>query len=150
MAKQLLHRGTLLQVFVRTAIGPPAVFDFLCPATSKGISMKTELEDATTIECSTPNAIPTSSYLPVKTMTDATISGRLDAIKIRPLREAFRLAQAINLRLLLDLPLASGGGSWQGDFWIESLDIATADNRMVTFSATLKGDGEVPWTNAAS
>ncbi len=150
MATQNIHRGNVLQVFNRIALGPPAVYQFLCMATTKSIKFATTLEDATVYDCDDPSKVPVRKSIPRQRMAELPISGKVDALRFATIRLAEEQAALINMRILVDLPLAQGGGYWQGDWWIESLEIGSTDNGIITFAASFKSDGLFPWTNAAS
>lgn len=149
MATQQIHAGTKFQIFNRISTGP-SVYEFLCMASTKAANFASEMEDATVYDCADPTKVPVRKSIVRKRMLDVPISGKVDALKFKALRDAEEDSTTLNLKIVIDVPLAQGGGYWSGDFRIESLEVASSDNGIVTFSAQLKSDGEYPWTDAAA
>ena len=130
----------------------PEVFAADCLInTSRGIQFQSDTTQTVMPDCDNPDD-PAWKSLQKDGLT-ATISGAgmLYTASLSEWFTWFNSDNAKNVRFLLNVPLASGGGYWQGAFKLTDFQPQTDGNKDVaTCSVTLVSDGPVTWTDAAA
>ncbi|MGY2051681.1 phage tail tube protein [Methylobacterium sp. JK268] len=124
---------------------------FLCTVTTKDLTRTWEYEDATMPDCDNPSAVPPRRSLKKSSAWSVNASGIADARSYRDLDAAAADPDTpMYVRILVAKPAASGGGHWDGAVWFENLKIESQDMGVVKFSAQMRGEGPLTWTNAAA
>lgn len=129
----------------------PETFAHACTInTSQDFTIEATTTDATEPNCEDPDA-PGWVLRSVDTLS-ASINGAgtMDPLSYARLRDAQLSGEPINVRSLLDLPKAQGGGWYAGRYIITSLGIAKEGKGYVSTTLAMQSDGEVKWVEAAA
>lgn len=129
----------------------PEVFAHNCSInTTREFTLEASTVDGTAPDCDNMDA-PAWVLRSIDTLS-AGISGAgtMDPVSWGVLRTKMLAGASFNMRVKLDLPLASGGGYFSGAFVINSLGAAKEGKGYVTCSVSLQSDGEITWTDAAA
>lgn len=139
-------RGTKLQVKRKNG----ASFDLVCMASTKGLTKTNTFDDATVLDCDNPDlAMNRRSILKQKSWS-IDISGIADGHGFAVLDGDCNSETPVTYQFVNTLPMAAGGGTYQGDVWYENLAITTSDNGVVNFKGQLRGEGPLVFTAATS
>jgi tail tube protein len=128
----------------------PEVFTFVCIAQTKGLTKTNEYEDATVPDCDNPTSIPNRKSIVRSHQWGLTFSGICDAKQFRVIDQDCDSETPINYQLLIDKPVAEGGGTWTGPIYFETLTVTSTNNGLVNFNATTRGDDKLTWLDAAA
>lgn len=80
---------------------------------------------------------------------DIVGAGMLDTASLNFFTVWYTSGDARNIQFALDVPLADGGGYFQGDYVLKTYGVAGANRReKATFTATMLSDGPVVWVPA--
>ncbi|ACL62058.1 phage tail tube protein [Methylobacterium nodulans] len=121
---------------------------FLCTVTTKDLTKTWEYDYATVPDCDSPDALPARRSIKKMSAWSVNASGIADAKSYRELDAAAEADTPMFVRILVARPAAAGGGHWDGAVWFENLKIESQDMGVVKFSAQLRGEGPLAWTNA--
>jgi hypothetical protein len=128
--------------------GQPETFLYLCTVTTRKISQKLEFDDAMLQDCDSPGQLPIRVSVPKGKTWDGTFSGKVDALRLPTLQGDFDGGMVHSYRFEFRLSGGQGGGYYQGQAFVETLDIESSENGITSFSATLRGQGDLWWTAA--
>lgn len=149
MAVQKLVDGRNIRFKRRTSAGPPAVFEFLCLFSSVQHEVNIQSERFPLPDCDTPSNLP-SMFTSVSAVGDTfTCSGRMDASKVKVLREAARSGAAGVYQFEIAETALNGGGTLTGSFKLTAFNEGTNEGNTATVSATFASDGPITWADAA-
>lgn len=129
----------------------PEVFSHNCSInTTREFTIEASTNDGTQPDCDNLDA-PSWVLRSIDTLS-AGISGAgtMDPVSWGVLRTKMLAGLSFNMRVKLDLPLASGGGYFSGAFIVNSLGMAKEGKGYVTCTVSLQSDGEIVWTDAAA
>ncbi|SEE59673.1 hypothetical protein SAMN05519104_6669 [Rhizobiales bacterium GAS188] len=151
MASQPIVRGTLFRLNRSTSnpVASPAVYNYVCSAITLSFSQKQVLEDATVADCAAPTATPTRAAVIKERMWELTVSGKMDPLGADLMEQDYNADAPYPYQVIRDLAGSAGGATWQGNVWITDLTLAKNDNGIVTFTATMQGDGPLTKTALA-
>ncbi|PNG27004.1 phage tail tube protein [Methylocella silvestris] len=125
----------------------PENFIFLCTVTTRGLDMTNNFDDAELQDCDSISALPVRVSTPKSKNWSISFSGKADASRFQSLYQDQVQIQKNNYQLGINLSGAQGGGNWQGQAYPETLKVESNENGLVTFSGTLRGQGDYPtWT----
>ncbi|CDZ43194.1 Hypothetical protein NGAL_HAMBI1146_59670 [Neorhizobium galegae bv. officinalis] len=129
----------------------PEVFAHACTInTSQDFTVEATTTDATEPNCADPDA-PGWVLRSVDTLSASVNgAGTMDPMSYGTLRDKQLSGEPINVRVLIDLPLAQGGGWYAGRYIITSLGVAKEGKGYVSCTVALQSDGEVAWIDAAA
>lgn len=149
MAKPKTASWSKLIIQVGDGATPTEVFTAQCGLTSKGISFSGDVNDVSVPDCDDPDA-PAWAERTVATKS-ATVSG--DGVLATDHREDwdewFQSGVARNCRILIDIPLADGGGYYEGKFLLTTFTInGNQDDAKLTVEVEMQSDGPVVWVDA--
>lgn len=139
--------GKDLRVMRKTSPTDPAP-TFMCTVTTKSLTETVEYEDATIPDCENPDAVPARRSVPKMTAWSLIASGIADAKSYKQLRADSKAGVPLNVQILVARPAAEGGGHWDGAIWFENIQINSDSMGVVKFSAQMRGEGELAWTDA--
>lgn len=134
----------------------PEVFAHACTInTSQDFTIESTTTDAQEPNCEKPDA-PNWILRSVDTLS-ASINGAgtMDPLSYARLRDIQLDAEGesgggLNVRVLMDLPAAQGGGWYEGRFVITSLGVSKEGKGYVSCTVALQSDGVVGWVAAAA
>lgn len=130
-----------------------STYTFLCLALSRDFNLVTEFDDVTMPDCDTPSNVPHAASLPKMQKAELTISGVVDAVKFDTIRDDRALSAAgtaVNYQIQFADTGANGGGAWTGSWHFETLQVRATDAAgKVEFTAKLRSQGTITWTDAA-
>lgn len=128
----------------------PEVFAHGCTINGqRAISLQAETNDFVLPDCDAPEAMAWLSR--EKRALGATISGEgvLNSTDLETYFQWFVSADGRNVRTILDVTGANGGGYMAGRFLLTALEVSGNRGEKVSVSLTLLSDGVVAWTDAA-
>ena len=149
MAKPKTASWSKLYISVGDGATPTEAFVRQCGLTSKGISFTSDVADVAVPDCDNPDE-PAWSERTVSTKS-ATVSG--DGVLATDHREDwdlwFQSGVANNCRIEIDIPLADGGGYYEGRFLLTTFTInGNQDAAKLTIEVEMQSDGPVTWVDA--
>lgn len=118
--------------------------------TSQDFTIEATTTDATDPNCLDPDA-PGWVLRSVDTLSAAINgAGTADVVSYGVLRKKALTGEPFNIRVLIDLPKAQGGGWYAGRFVITSLGLAKEGKGYLSSTVALQSDGVVAWVEAAA
>jgi hypothetical protein len=128
----------------------PEEFNHSCTInTSQDFTIEATTTDATEPNCEDPDA-PGWVLRAVDTLSAGINgAGTMDPMSFGALRDHMLAGQPFNVRVLLDLPSAQGGGHFQGRYVMTSLGIAKEGKGYVSSTVAMSSDGEIAWVAAS-
>lgn len=129
----------------------PEVYTHNCTINlSKEFTIEASTIDATEPNCEDEDA-PAWVLRAVDTLSAGISgSGTMDPSSFAVLRAKILAGTEFNVRVKIDLPLASAGGYFQGAYILTSLGLAKEGKGFVSASVALSSSGEVTWVDAAA
>ncbi len=129
----------------------PEVFAHSCTInTSQDFTIEATTTDATDPNCENPDA-PGWVLRSVDTLSaNINGAGTADAISYGVLRKHMLSGEPFNVRVLMDLPKAQGGGWYAGRYVMTSLGLAKEGKGYLSSTVAMQSDGEVKWVEAAA
>ena len=127
-----------------------SAYVFICLAHSKGVTRSNSFESYMALDCDSPASPPVTKRHKTGSDWSMPFSGVMDAARFALLRAGADESASSQWRIVVDVPLADGGGQWDGAAWIENLEISSQNLGTVRFTANLVADGALPWTDATS
>lgn len=128
----------------------PGVFVAPCGITTKGIDFTAESNDFNIPDCDDPDAPAWTERVVSALSAGVSGSGRLDMGSLTIWREWLFSGAEKNIRVILDAPLASGGGTYAMSAILTSLNIGAEEKGFATIEVSIASHGEVTWTDAAA
>lgn len=108
-----------------------------------------DFDDSTVANTDTPGALPNRSSVPKMYAWSQSVSGLFDPVEFAALRAAARQGQPLYLQIVIARTKANGGGRWDGAVWFENIQHSYDSLGVVKFSAQMRGEGDLVWTQAA-
>lgn len=129
----------------------PEVFAWPCGANTRSASFTKEMSEETLLDCLDPLGAPSSTYRSaISQDTSLSIAGKI-AMQAWPVwREFVDGDESRNIQIVIDEPLAKGGGYWTIAAHLSSFEINAEGKDTMSFTAELVGDGPRAWTDAAA
>lgn len=124
----------------RMVTGAPV---FVCTAVNTGLTQTKEFDDATMPDCDDPTAIPNRKSVVKMKSWSLSFGGKAVMAHYSDLKADYDSEGAVAYRVVANPLDGAGGGRWDGNIHIETLEMAKSDNGIVTFSATCRGDGDL-------
>lgn len=127
----------------------PEEFAYNCTInTSQDFTIEATTTDATEPNCEDPDA-PAWVLRSIDTLSAGINgAGTMDPLSYATLRDFMLAGQPFNVRVMLDLPSAQGGGHFAGRYVMTSLGIAKEGKGYVSATVALSSDGAVTWVPA--
>lgn len=117
-------------------------------------SQDNTVKEVTIPNATNPDAPAKTIYFPEASKDQATLSGTIDLTTRKLLQAANDKVRdsgaATNFKILVDEPLAKGGGNWAGLAYITGLKMTGQERDVWKFSCTLNFVGRATWTDAAA
>lgn len=133
-------------------VTPNEGFTAPCALRTRGINFESTQSETAPLDC-LDESIPVGMKRVTVTKT-ATISGTgvVDPDDLATWRAYFTGGAAKNVRFQVAIPLADGGGYWQGPFILRVFELtAERDGEgVVAFSLELISAGDITWTDASA
>lgn len=150
MAKPNTAKGTKLRLFMESAPGS-GVFTAFCGLTAKSINFQTNTNETVVPDCDNPDDPAWRELTKVSRFADISGSGLMDLLNARPRYwAAYNSADAVNMRVEIDVPLAQGGGYWEGAFMVTGMNVGGNDGELVNVELAIGSSGEVAWVDAVA
>lgn len=135
-----LQRGVNFGLLAGDGATPTEVFSAVCIATTLKFDMKIDTDDAMVIDCAAPQNLPVRASVAKGQTWDVSFSGKADYTKFETI-EAKMDGAPHNWQVERYGTGADGGGIWQGGAILTDLSMDKSENGIVSFSASLKGQG---------
>jgi hypothetical protein len=119
---------------------------FVCTAVNLTYTQTKEFDDATIPDCANPTAIPTRKSVVKQRSWAMNFGGKAVMAHYTDIQTDFDSEAAVPYRIVATPIDNNGGGQWNGNLHIESLEFGKNDNGIVTFSCQARGDGDCPFT----
>jgi hypothetical protein len=131
--------------------GSPTTWEAPCSInTNREFTIEAAVSEVPEVDCDDPDA-PSWVARAVETLSAGLSgAGTLDTPDFEQWRDWMLSAEEKEIRIKLDVPLADGGGWFQGPFLITSLGLGKEGKGFTTFSCELQSAGEITWTDANS
>lgn len=130
----------------------PEVFTADCLInTSRGIQFQSDTNEFVMPDCDNPDDPAWKSV--TKDGLSATISGAgmLYTASVSDWFDWYKGDIGKNIQFALNVPLASGGGYWEGSFKLTNFEVTSDGGKeQSTCNVTLVSDGVVTWTDASA
>lgn len=148
MAQPTTLRFSKFKVLLETTPGS-GLFSAPCGFTENSLVLTADTNSQLIPDCDDPDA-------PIwqgreKTARSAAVSGAgvIAMEDFERWREAYDSDLPVLCQIRLDLPGASGGGRYEGNFHLSSLQLGRTYGQKGTLSVNLESDGVVAWIDAA-
>ena len=132
----------------------PEVFASPCGVGTRSMTFSKSTGEAALLDCDTPLDVPAAmTRWSESDDTSVSFQGLLakEALPTwRAWADAVGDAAVRNIRIMIDEPLADGGGYWELPAILTSLEMSTEGTGRANVSATISGAGRRVWTNAAA
>ncbi|WEK05775.1 MAG: phage tail tube protein [Candidatus Devosia phytovorans] len=127
----------------------PEVFTYNCTInTSQDFTIEGTTVDATEPNCEEPDA-PAWVLRSIDTLSAGINgAGTMDPMSFARLRDNMLSGEPFNVRVLIDLASAAGGGHFAGRYVATSLGIAKEGKGYVSATVALASDGAITWVPA--
>jgi hypothetical protein len=119
---------------------------FVCTAVNVTFTQTKTFDDATIPDCSNPIAIPTRKSVVKEKTWAMNFGGKAVMAHYTELQSDFDSEGAVPYRIVATPIDNNGGGRWDGNLHLESLELGKNDNGIVTFTCQARGDGDIPFT----
>ncbi|MCA2372203.1 hypothetical protein ATU3B_11290 [Agrobacterium genomosp. 3 str. CIP 111-78] len=129
----------------------PEVFAHSCTInTSQDFTIEATMTESTDPNCENPDA-PGWVLRSVDTLSaNINGAGTADPVSYGVLRQKMLSGEPFNVRVLVDLPKAQGGGWYAGRYVMSSLGLAKEGKGYLSSTVALQSDGVVAWVEAAA
>lgn len=131
-------------------VGNPGTFAHRCSInTRRGITFGSSPTDALIPDCDAPDE-PGWMNREIDGLTaDIVGDGMLDSASLNFFWTWYASGDARNLQVALDVPLADGGGYWEGAAVLSTFGASAGGRReKIEFTATMLSDGPFDWVPA--
>lgn len=132
----------------------PEVFAFPCGAGTRSITLTKNTGEEALLDCDDPLDVPAAmTRWMVSDDTQVSFQGRVATESFATWRawaDSVGASAIKNIKIMMDEPLASGGGSWELPAILTSFEMSTEGTGTTTFSATIQGAGRRVWTDASA
>jgi hypothetical protein len=152
MAQQKTVKFGLFKVELGNG-GDPETFAAPCALRSKGIQFQGQSSEVYLLDCEDPDAASWASRNITGQSATMTGAGTVDPDDLSLWWDWFNSAAAKNIRIGPRLPLASGGGYWQGPFIVTNFAITSSkdDNGgRATFELEMQSSDPIAWVPASA
>ncbi|GEP12255.1 phage tail tube protein [Methylobacterium gnaphalii] len=146
MAEPQLLPGNRFRAYRATGQTP----EFVCLATSITLTITNAYEDATVADCDNPLETPWRKSVKSSSSWGGRFSGSIAADHLDDFRADVSSEDAVPYQFQVDRNAAGGGGKWAGNVFYENFEITKNNNGIVSFTAQLRGDGPLVWTDASA
>lgn len=117
---------------------------------TKEKTLTNQFDDATVPDPATPGEPVQQQSYKKMTAHGVSISGVCGPVEFRLLEEDARSPDPVRYRFAIELPLARGGGYWDGLVHFDNLNMTSGDNGVARWTSQLRVEGDMPWTDAAA
>jgi hypothetical protein len=130
----------------------PEVFTADCLInTSRGIKFQSDTNQTIMPDCDNPDDPAWKSVTKDGLSATITGAGRLYTASVSDWYDWFNGDDSKNVQFDLNVPLAKGGGYWQGAFKLTDFEVTSDGNKeQSTCNVTLISDGPVAWVDAVA
>ncbi|QMV02574.1 hypothetical protein GHV40_14275 [Devosia sp. D6-9] len=127
----------------------PEVFEHNCTInTSQDFTIEATTVDATEPNCAEPDA-PAWVLRSIDTLSAGINgAGTMDPLSFAKLRDNMLSGEPFNVRVMIDLASAAGGGHFAGRYVMTTLGIAKEGKGYISANLALSSDGAVTWVPA--
>lgn len=130
---------------------PTEAFTRPCALASRTFTLTGTPAEVNLLDCA-DESLPMWTSREISIMSGTVAGeGTLDPDDLETWREWMLSAEVKNARIMLDLPVADGGGYYEGPFVLTTFEnVSSKENGTVTFSLEMMSAGTITWTDAAS
>lgn len=134
------------------AVAGSGIYSVNCSInTTREFALEASTQDFVEPNCETPEAPGWQGRVIDVLSASINGAGTTDPVSFGILRDLFLAAEPFNIRVKLDIPLAAGGGYFQGPYLITNLGLAKEGGKgIVSSNMTFQSAGEVTWVDAAA
>lgn len=142
----VFQRGVNFGLLAGDGATPTEVFTPVCIATTVDFDRALDTEDVMMIDCANPQNIPVRQSTPKGQTWDVAFSGKCDFKRFLTIEANYNSFAPHNYQVEKYGTGANGGGIYQGSAYLTALKLTKNDNGMVSFTASLKGQGLLTYT----
>lgn len=137
-------------IYLGDGATPTEAFAWPCGANARSVTLTTNTGELEVLDCTDPLEAP-SVLLRWSTSQDTSlqISGVVARESWDKWREWADSGLPRNIRVLMDIPAASGGGYWTLPALLTSLELSGEGKGKIAFTAQIAGAGQRVWTDAS-
>lgn len=131
----------------------PEVFAAPCAIITRGLELSAENSQVFLLDCATPGVAGWATRNVVGKSASISGNGSLDPGDYATWRDFYMDAVPKNVRFNMDIPVADGGGYWEGPFILTTFNnnAGRDDNGgVMQFEIELMSAGDLTWTDAAA
>jgi len=151
MAAPTTASWTKLLILLGGGETPTEVFTAPCALTTKGIAFSADTADSNIQDCASPDAPTWVARVSRSLSAEVTGAGRLALESFDEWRIWFLSGAAKNIRVKVDVPLASNGGHFAMAAVLTGFSVSgSEDDGKIGVDVTMVSDGAVTWVPAAS
>lgn len=150
MADDKLRRGTILSIKLSDGASSNPVFTNICGLNVRSSNQSKNMNDFAATDCSNREKIKALRRVVASKGMEISGSGWFLAELRETMQEVFDDPDGRVLRFEVGLPLADGGGYYEGNFHMSAFNITGNEDEMITCELTFMSDGEYPWTDASA
>ncbi|MBB3972781.1 phage tail tube protein [Hansschlegelia beijingensis] len=149
MADDKIRRGTLLTIKVGDGASPE-VFTKICGLQTKSFNQSANMSEHVPTNCANPDAVKAVRRIKQSKGAELTGSGYFLSENRATLQVLFDSPDASNVRIAVEVPLADGGGWYEGLFHLSTFSVTGGDETMLEAEMTWQSDGDYAWTDATA
>lgn len=129
----------------------PEVFSKPCGLKARTFSLENTPSEVALLDCDDESLPMTIRRVTVSRSGTVSGEGAMEPGELATWRTWSMSGAAKNVRILVDLPAADGGGYYQGPFLLTRFEnVSSKEEGVVTFSVEMVTAGAYSWTDAAS
>jgi len=129
---------------------PSETFAAPCGFTSRGFNQTANTQSTTVPDCADEDAPAYADRGVDELSASISGSGVMALEALQTWREYFASGQPKNVRVVVNKPVADGGGHWQGLFVCTQFNLSAEKGQKVQAEITLENAGAYAWTDAAA
>lgn len=148
MAEPKVAFGTKMRIKLSDGEVSPT-YELICGLTAKSVTFSKEMNDFTVPDCDDPDKIVAVKRRARTKAMEVSGSGVYVTDDRERIEEWFADEEPRAARIEIDVPLADGGGRWQGDFHLSNHVVTGNDEDLIQAEMTILSDGEWEWVDAA-
>lgn len=140
--------GSKLLVQIGNGATPTEIFAHDCLInTARGIKFTTETNEEIMPDCTAPDSPSWKAVSKDGVMATISGAGKLNATSVSAFYAYLTGQNSKNVRVMINLTGANGGGYWQGAFHLTEFEARAGGNKeTVECQISLVSDGAVTWT----
>lgn len=147
MAQPDIVKGTYIDILMKTAAGPPAVFTPFCGLTTRSFTHQVNTNDTFVPDCADPEDVPVRRLVPTGVQWDLAGDGLYNLAQGDTIRGAMGVTNDYRFRVGRPVGSVVGTGYWAGPAMLTQSQLggSTGNGEFGTISLAIASDGEWLW-----